>query len=143
MAITITPQDIAARVNGFQLTDNSTPSIDTILQMIQEDTAYVLMLVRSKGVVVTAGSEQEVYLRGLVIRLVVAKAELARNRSSSTFATEVQDRAIAELNAFLERAANLTPSDVGHTDKPASGNQAVNCKRRLNEIDRWRAQGKL
>lgn len=143
MAINITPEDIASRINGFQLSDRSIPSTDTVSETIAEEIAYVTMLVASKGVIVDSPSTQETYLRGLVIRLVCAKVELMRNRATSSFSLDVQDKAMAELNAFLSRAANLANADTGNVDKPASNARPPCCPPKNTPINRWRRGGKL
>ena len=143
MAIIITPEDIAARINGYQLTDTSTPNRDTVSEVIEEDLAYVLQLAASKGVVIEAGSAQETYLRGLVIRLVSAKAELMRNRQTSSYALDVQDKAMADITSFMGRAANLANADTGVVDKPASDARPNRCNRTPNPLAVWRKGGQL
>lgn len=141
MAIVITPEDIAARINGYQLSDKSVPSLDTVEVIIAEDLAYVNMLVASKGVIVNAGSPQETYLRGLVIRLVASKIELMRNRQTSSFASDMETKAMSEIDAFLNRAANFASADIGNTDKPKGPD--FRCNRRKSIVQRWKDDGKL
>lgn len=144
MAIVITPEDVASRINGYHLSATSTPSIATVREVIAEDIAYVEMLVASKGVTIADGSAQETYLRGVVIRLVCAKIEQQRNRSTSAYSLDVEAKAMQEIEAFLGRAANLANADKGKTDKPQGGRGASACGcRPVSEVTLWRRGGKL
>lgn len=142
MPYSISTADIAARINGYQLTTTSTPSIATVEEVIQEVSSYVQMLVASKGVEVVGGSSQETYLRGIVIRLVCAQVEVMRSRNASEYSTTMETKAMAELNAILDRAANLANADKGQADKPAVGG-IVPGRATCSTIDRWIAGGKL
>lgn len=140
--ITVTPGDIADRINGYQLSDTSTPSRATVEQMIAEATAYVTMLVTSKGVTVAAGSSQATYLRGVVIRAVCAEAERARQRGASSYATDLSDAIRREVEDIVARAATLANADTGIVDKGAHGPSRratpTSCS-----ISRWRKGGVL
>lgn len=97
--------DVAARLNNLLINDRSTPTIDTVEEMIEEATARVCAYVRAKGLPIPADGDGYTLLRSVVIRLSVYDAELARNRESTSYTDEVWSRCREMLDTLQNRPA--------------------------------------
>lgn len=120
MSYGITPEKVAARINGFALGPNTTPSTSTVADFISEATARVNALLAGKGVKLPVQGDAELVVRGWVYEVVVAQIEAARSRQVTSLVTDAWSRVDRAMDQFAAYPYTIgTETGRRYADMPA------------------------
>lgn len=145
MTYSLTPQDIADRIQGFSLNGTAVrPDATTLASIIEESAAIVNQYLVGKGISVPKnGTPAFLVARSAVVDLAVSKAELARNRAATSMVNETYERVqkvldtISTTPGFIDEGPSTRMANVGSRGR-------VGSKCRPPSIsDRMAREGKL
>lgn len=143
---TISPQDIADRIQGFSLTAHGArPDAATLQSILDECEAVASQFLLGKGVAIPdAGTPAWLVVRACVIDMAVSKAELIRNRGTTEMVNETWERVRDQLRTIRDNPAML---DGGGTLRIANtsprARAAVNSCGHETLLQRMARSGKL
>lgn len=135
--MTITAQDIAARVNGLLIDSNSRPTETTVDEMILEQSARVRGYCVSKGLEWPLTGDPALVARSVTIRLVVSRVIEARARNTTGLSTSAWTEAQTTLDLIAQAPERLGAEQGGRASTMAGvGDSGCGCGRYTSTLAR-------
>lgn len=131
----VTPEKVASRIQSFNLTESSSPSLQDVEEIITEHATWVAGRLRRVGVGPDLDAESETVgiVRGVLFRLVIGEVTTLRGRDDTNMASLI--RSAEQVIAAID----VGPQGLGDDAQASRSHRMATSASKAREVERFNA----